>query len=107
MSHIKTVKEKSVSFLELKFTDKDGAPAVPVSVSYRIDVAETDTEIRPDTAFTPSGSTHELQLTADDNRIVDGGNEEMHLVTLQIDFGGGITINDNSYYLVQNLKKII
>lgn len=74
------VNELSTSFLEMRFKDERGAACVPTSGMYRIDDMTglsdtvTGTEILGDTPFIPTESKEILEITSDENRILNEQN---------------------------------
>ena len=100
------VNENSTSWLDVAFLDKDGDPATPSSVTYRVDCLSSGTVIRADTGIT-AASEVEIVLTPGDNAIVDQDHRvEKRLVTVTATFGAGDQHVSEYVYLVRNLKKV-
>ena len=101
------VNEKSTSIVSLTFTDNTGALVTPSAGTYQIHDAASGTEIRAETPFTPTGSTHDITITATENRILDAArNVEERIVTVSFTFGAGKNGNGEYRYGVKNLTKI-
>lgn len=99
-----TINEGSSGTLSIEFLDEAGAPAVPSSISYRIDCATNDVAIRADTAIAPASSI-DLALTPDDTRIVAQSHRvERRRVTLVATFGPGDQLTQDYEYSVRNLN---
>jgi len=99
-----TINEASSGTLTIEFLDEAGLPAVPSSISYRIDCVTTSTAIRADTAVAPASSI-DLALTPDDTRIVTQSNRvERRRVTLVATFGPGDQLTQDYEYSVRNLN---
>jgi len=97
------VNEKSTAYLTVAFTDKDGGPAIPASVSYRIDNAANGAAIRAPTALDPAASI-EITLTLADNTIgVAASRFETHVVTVTAVYGASDELREEYRYQVRNL----
>lgn len=97
------VNEKIDSTLTASFKDEDGNPITPSSGSYRID-DDSATEITGDTAFTPTGSSYDISISANENRILDATkSSEKRTVTVTFQYGGKQGVEEYRY-LVRNLK---
>lgn len=79
------VNERTRYVLPLTFRDEDGTPVTPVGVTVRIDDVASGTAIRAATAINPVSSTHDLEITAEENRIINAANRiELRRVTVHI-----------------------
>lgn len=79
------VNERTRYVLPLTFKDEDGAPVTPAGVTVRIDDVASGTEIRPVTAINPTAATYDLEITAEENRIVNAAARlEVRRVTIHI-----------------------
>lgn len=96
--------ERSTGYLTVTFLDKDGLPAAPASLSYRIDDLMSGTEIRGETTI-GSGASVEIVLSPSDNLIVNAARpEENRIVTISASYGVDDEINDEYEYQVLNLR---
>jgi hypothetical protein len=101
------VNERSTSIVTLTFRDETGAQVTPSAGTYRIDDAASGTEIRASTPFTPSGSTHDIMITDEENRILDvTRNIEERIVTVSFTYGVGKKGSGEYRYSVKNLLKM-
>lgn len=101
------VNERSTSIVTLTFRDETGAQVTPSAGTYRIDDAASGTEIRAATPFTPSGSTHDITITDEENRILDvNRNIEERIVTVSFTYGVGKKGSGEYRYGVKNLLKM-
>jgi len=106
MTVVATVPEKTTAYLTVSFFDKAGAPAVPSSVTYRIDDLITNTQILADTALTPAASI-EITLTPAQNAILNDANaNEPKRVTVKASYGATDGLNDEYTYNVKNLSGV-
>ena len=106
MTVVATVPEKTTAYLTVSFLDKAGAPAIPASVTYRIDCLTTNTAILADTALTPAASI-EITLTPAQNAIINQANAlEAKRVTVKATYGASDALNDEYDYLVKNLSGV-
>lgn len=100
------VNEGSTAYLTIEFADKDGLPAVPNTVTYRIDCMTTGTAILASTSLTPASSL-EITLSATYNRIIAQDNKyEKRLVTVVAGYAGSEALTSEYTYLVKNLSKV-
>lgn len=75
------VNEGSSSLATISFTDQDGAAVIPSAARYRLDKAGE--EVKAWTAFTPSSSTHTLEITPEENTVTSGAPTEIMRVTAE------------------------
>ena len=98
------VNEKSSARLTVIPKDFADAPAAPVSATYRIDEPVTGTQIRADTALTPS-TAMVIELKPSDNTLLAAGAaEERRVVTVKTTYGADDALNAQQEYVVKNLK---
>lgn len=103
----KAVNEKSSCQLLLSFFDENKVPVTPENGLYQIDDLSSGTSILAETSFTPSGPTHILDITADQNRILDQSDiRELRIVTVTCTWNSGAKQEtEEIVYPVANLKK--
>lgn len=102
-NYLKDIPEDSTGYLTVAFLDKAGAPAVPSSVTYKIDCVTNDASVRIATALTPATSI-EITLTPEDNKIIADANEyEVREITVSATFGVGDESHDSAQWRVKNL----
>ena len=84
------VNDGSTAFLTITFKDKNGDPIVPDSAEYRIDDVDSGNSVKGVTAFSPTLSTHELEITKDENEMVNDDRAfERRRVTVRWLYDGG------------------
>lgn len=100
----KDVVERTTCWVTISFLDRDGVPAVPSTLTCRIDDQDSGTAIREETSVTP-GSTVEIRISPEENRILYAGSEaETREVTIHATFGAEDEQNANLLYRVINLR---
>jgi hypothetical protein len=103
------IKEETTYLIRVAFTDEDGDPAVPSSGAYRIDDI-TDgviTGVKDDTAFTPIGPTHDIEITPAENAILVADHEiETRLVTVSFLYGAARQGRADYRYYIENMKGV-
>lgn len=73
---VDTINEDTTSYVTLAFTDKTGAPAVPLAVTYRVDCLTNGREVLDWTAFGGAmASTIEITLPPSCSAILNPANE--------------------------------
>lgn len=101
------VNEKSTAIVTCMFTDEDDTGVTPTSASYRIDDKDTGTEITTDTPFSPGSSTHDIEITPDENAMVTATRaSEIHRLTLSFIYTGPKTGRGEYKFIVKNLAKV-
>ena len=80
------VNERSTAYLTVTPKDKAGTAQVPTALTYRIDDVLTGTEILDDASVAP-GSSVELTLTPEQNRMLGTGQAERRRVTVTATYG--------------------
>lgn len=105
-----TVNKKDSYFFEAVFTDEEKAPVTPSSGSWRIDSIGqdgTETEIKSDTSFSPTGSTYKFEVQPNENRIINTSNKiERRRATVTIIYGTNKQKSEEYFWQVKNLAKI-
>ncbi len=102
-----TVNEQSTAFLTCRFLDKNGDPAVPNTITYRVDCLTTGTAIRASTPISSPASTIEITLDSADTRIVTSTNPyEERVVTVEASYGGTDEVNEEFRFRVKNLNYV-
>jgi hypothetical protein len=107
------VNELTSAFLELKFKNERGVSVTPDMAVYRIDdmtgLSETvtGTEIVDDTSFFPTSAKYVLEITSNQNRILDENDIwEDRQVTVTF-YYNAISVGTNTFtYRVINLSRI-
>lgn len=101
------INEKTTYTLTLTFTDESGSAVTPSAGTYRIDDVSSGAEIKGETAFTPSASTHDLIITASENAILNTANSsEKRRVTVTVTYGMARQMTEEYFYSVKNLGKV-
>ena len=100
------VNEKSDSVITATFKDEDGNLITPASGTYRIDDLASGTEIKADTAFSPTSSSHTFLISSNENRILATANAiEKRIFTVTFVYGAKQGTNE-FVYIIKNLFKI-
>lgn len=101
------VKEQSSATVILKFYD-DQIPPQPVTPDdcyYRLDDVESGTEITEPTLFNPGDFTHEIEITAAENTILNEDKErEVHRMTVSFEYGTNKQGTGEYDFAIVNLK---
>lgn len=98
-----TVNERTTSRLTVAFADADGEPAVPATVTYRVDCLTTGEEVVADTALTPAASLA-LDLGASVQAMRGPGNRrEVRRVTVSATYGDDDEAHAEYLYEVRDL----
>nr|WP_297388304.1 hypothetical protein [uncultured Roseateles sp.] len=100
------VNEHTTCYVSVSFRDRGGLPAVPASVTYRIDCATNGQQIK---AWTAVDAAAEVSITiaATENAIIDDANaEEERHVTVIASYGVGAEdqVTAEHVYRVRNLR---
>jgi len=104
---METVNEGSTHLLRLSFTDESGAAIVPSAATWKIVDAASGTIIKAETAFTPTVATHELVISATENRILNAASaREQRRVTISVTYSGSREMTTEYLYEVNNLADI-
>lgn len=100
------INEKTASWLALSFYDKDDAPVVPVSLSYRIDCLTTGAEIVADTVIAAAASV-EVKFSSTVNSLQNQTNPyERREVTVTATHGADDYATLKFQYLITNLGAV-
>lgn len=98
------VNEKSTCWITIAFKDKDGNAATPSAIHYRIDDAQTGTNIIPETQVGGVASL-ELEVAASKNAIInDRRSLERHRLTVRAVFGADDEHNAQYEFDIVNLQ---
>ena len=104
---MEVVNEGSSCVVQVSFCDENEDPVIPTVGTYRIDDVGSGTAICASTAFTPTAATHNIQISATENRILDATKQqERRLVTVTYQYGAGKQGTGDYTYLVKNLSKV-
>jgi hypothetical protein len=102
-----TVNERTSTILSLTFTNEYGAPVTPTGGRYMIDDVLSGTNIVDWTGFTPVGSTYDISIASDDNRILDEtNNDEVRRVTVIMYYAGDKQSTTEYRYEIVNLHEV-
>lgn len=101
------VNERSTAYLTVTPKDKAGVAQAPTSLTWRIDDVFTGQEILDDTAVSGPGSTVELTLKPEYNRILTATNlAERRRVTVTAVYGVDDQVCSEYVYEVVNLAAV-
>lgn len=103
------VKEQTTYIVSAHFTDQDGAATTPSSGTYRIDdiTGGVITEVTGDTSFTPSDTSHDIEITPDKNTLVNPENQiEYRLMTVRFTYGSARQGAAEYRWCVENMRGI-
>lgn len=101
------VNERSTAYVTATFLDRNGQPATPDSVTYRVDCETTDTALVALGPAVPAASV-EIVIPADANAMQNPANDfEVKLVTVAAVYGAGDQVTQQYRYRVRNLRKIV
>ena len=102
-----TIFEKSTSWIDVSFTDIDGAAAAPSTLEYCLDCMSTETLILDWTSVVGPSSTTRIQITPEQNSIHDSTKtSELHRITVKATFGLSDQATSEYKYLVRELDKV-
>jgi hypothetical protein len=86
-SYLSPVNEESAKAVNVRVIGTDGSVVAPTTLKYRLDCRTSGTVLVDWTTVTPDATTV-IPITADQNRIVNDGNEvEEKLLTAIVDEG--------------------
>jgi hypothetical protein len=101
------VNERSTAYLTVTPKDKAGTAQAPTSLTWRIDDVFTSQEILADTVVSGPGSTVELTLKPEHNRILTAGSTaERRRVTVTAVYGIDDQVCGEYVYEVVNLNAV-
>lgn len=99
------VMEGQTSYIAARFTDEDGAPVAPSSISYRVDDLETKESLLVCANYPAPGSNVLIEILPEVNRIVDDAKDlEVHVCTVVATYGSGKRITGEHRFGVVNLS---
>jgi hypothetical protein len=94
-----TVDAGSDCWLELQFLDRTRAPAVPTTITYRIDNVTDNQVVLATTSVAPSGTTMELNIPASLNVMQrQGQSSQINQVTVVSTYSDGSTRTKPFFY---------
>lgn len=98
-----TVNEQSMLRVDVVLVDENGDPAVPQSITYRVDCVDTGAEMVGDTPIAPA-SSFTIRLGVAANTIsAPAQPSECHRLTVRAVFGADDHTNEQFDYRVLNL----
>jgi hypothetical protein len=112
VSQHKTISEKSSRIITISFLDQDNNPLSDDLLStivgkYKIIDQSTGKVIKDFTTFIPDSSIFELNLSSDDNRIINPDvSQENHIITVSAVYGDGKIENEELSVTIMNLMGI-
>ncbi len=104
-----TFNEKTTGYITLAFTDEDGTAVTPDSATYTLYNEATGAIINSRDAVSISGlaSSYDLELTPDDNVIVDVTKiREAHILMIEWTYNTDKKGKDEYRFKVENLTKV-
>lgn len=102
-----SINEQSTSAVTFTLADKDGVPASPSTVTYRMDCLTTGTPLVEETVLVGPGPQVKLDMSSQDNRIIDQNNvQEYKRLTIRADYADGARLTSEFDWVVNNLKFI-
>jgi hypothetical protein len=100
------VNENTTAYLTIRFLDAADEPAVPASLTYRIDDVFSGRQVTANTSLA-AASEVTVTLTPDETRIFDEANPlEQRRVTVSATYGAGDAKNAEFLITIRNLHKI-
>lgn len=112
VSRHKTISEKSSRIITINFLDQNNNPLSDDLLStlvgrYKIIDQSTGKVIKDFTSFMPNNSIYELNLTSEDNRIINPDvSQENHIITVSTVYGDGKIENEELSITIMNLMGI-
>lgn len=104
MSIASTINEQTSSVITVGLADAEGTPAPPTQVTVRIDCLTTGTSIRGPQLIVAPGTPFLLNVTADENRIVDQNDlQEYRRLTIIAEYGNGDRLTGQFDWIIANL----
>lgn len=101
------VNEKSTTWIDVIFTDLDGAAAAPSTLEYCLDCMSSGTLILDWTNVSTPTSTTRITITPTQGAIHDSTKtSELHRLTVHATFGVSDEIRDEYKFEVMNLGKV-
>jgi hypothetical protein len=112
VSKHKTISEKSSRIITINFLDQNNNPLSDDLLStivgrYKIIDQSTGKVIKDFTSFIPNKSIYELNLSSDDNKIINPDvSQENHIITVSVVYGDGKIENEELSVTIINLMGI-
>ena len=112
VSQHKTISEKSSRIITVNFLDQNNNPLSDDLLStlvgkYKIIDQSTGKVIKDFTSFMPTDSIYELNLSSEDNRIINPDvSQENHIITVSTVYGDGKIENEELSITIMNLMGI-
>ena len=112
VSQHKTISEKSSRIITINFLDQNNNPLSNDLLStlvgkYKIIDQSTGKVIKDFTSFMPNDSIYELNLSSEDNRIINPDvSQENHIITVSTVYGDGKIENEELSITIMNLMGI-
>ena len=98
-----TINEGSSAFLTITFRDQTSVGITPTTAAYRLDNAGV--QVRGWEAFTPSSSSHIIEITGAENAILNPElAQEIMTVTVRWTYGTGSSGTESFEYVIKNLR---
>ncbi len=107
------VNQGSTYLLGLTFRDEGNNLVTPSAGRYRVDRvggnAVTGNNANAWVAFTPSGNTHDIVITANENAFANNSaNREDRIVTVEITYGANSYLQTNEYrYRLERIEEYL
>ncbi len=101
-----SVNEKSTYIVTVSFKDEAGAAVTPTQAWYSLYCETTSTEIKAETELTGLGTSKDVEITPEENKIQNSVNSaEVKVLTVR--FAYGAKQGTAQYrYVVTNLQKL-
>lgn len=112
VSKHKTISEKSSRIMTLNFLDQNNNPLSEdllrtIVGKYKITDQSTGKVIKDFTSFMPDNSIYELNLSSEDNKIINPDvSQENHIITVSAVYGDGKIENEELSVTIMNLMGI-
>lgn len=101
------VNEETTYFVVVSFFDEEQNPVLPNNVQYKIEDIETGQTIKEWTRIEPREGTYDIEITAEENKIIDDSNNvERKILTIKYSYGANRAGTGEYIWGVKNLKGI-
>lgn len=101
------INEQCSATISIALADKDGNPAPPVNVGYRIDCMSTGTSILSGGALGAPGPSFTLDVSKEANAIINQTNiQEYKRLTIVADYTNGDRLTAQFDWIINNLNFI-
>ncbi len=105
ISAIPTINEGQTSYISLEFTDKNGDPLTPTTISYRIDDEASETNLLPATLVSVPESSIEIRVPPAINELVSQDNStEIRVATIEATYETEDVVSTDVKWCIRNLK---